>query len=308
MYEQARRLSRQSLFESQHDQHPTLLTFSSAPTEYQFIFNDLNDAFSKLEQAFLPLEELWTFLLDAVYRKQPRGYLIFEDQHKLLFRQEILEHSFVAEMLKDVARNYTQLQASMQGRPPSAFNLTQQQAILNDIGEAWVLLEGEISTSVSDITPATDAEPTKSHCLDNSGNVPADNSPRNSNESDQPLCTYEALREHHSLIYAGGNLCSLVTKFQKVGASPLCILQQVQKALKSSQLMADLRKADLGTIKTFLVRNVTAEKLLSDLLTATTKNTSLISKVNVSQFTTTATTSPRNHTESELKPYELSAE
>ena len=34
--------------------------------------------------------------------------------------------------------------------------------------------------------------------------------------------------------------------------------------------MNDLRKADLGTIKTFLVRNVTAEKLMSDLLTATT--------------------------------------
>ena len=46
--------------------------------------------------------------------------------------------------------------------------------------------------------------------------------------------------------------------------------------------MADLRKADLGTIKTFLVRNVTAEKLLSDLLTATTKNTNLITKVNAS--------------------------
>jgi hypothetical protein len=78
-YEKSRRLSRQTLFESQHDQHPTLLPFNSAPSEYQFIFNDINDAYTKLEQASLPIEELWTFLLDAVYRKQPRGYLIFED-------------------------------------------------------------------------------------------------------------------------------------------------------------------------------------------------------------------------------------
>jgi hypothetical protein len=37
--------------------------------------------------------------------------------------------------------------------------------------------------------------------------------------------------------------------------------------------MADLRKADLNTIKTFLVRNVTVEKLMSDLLTTTTTTT-----------------------------------
>ena len=41
--------------------------------------------------------------------------------------------------------------------------------------------------------------------------------------------------------------------------------------------MNDLRKADLGTIKTFLIRNVTAEKLMSDLLTATSQNSSSIS-------------------------------
>ena len=124
MYEQARRLSRQTLFESQHDQQPTLLTFSSAPSEYQFLFNNISDAYNKLEQASLPLEELWTFLLDAVYRKQPRGNLIFEDQHKLLFRQEILEHSFVNEMLKEISRNFASLQSSMNGQPASAFNLT----------------------------------------------------------------------------------------------------------------------------------------------------------------------------------------
>ena len=95
----------------------------------------------------MPLEELWTFLLDAVYRKQPRGHLIFEDQHKLIFRQEILDNSFVNEMLKEISRNFAQLQAGMQGKPASAFNLTQQQSILHQVGQAWNILEGEINSS-----------------------------------------------------------------------------------------------------------------------------------------------------------------
>ena len=52
------------------------------------------------------LEELWVFLVESVYAKMSHGYLIFEDQHKLLFRQEVLEHRYISELLKDVQRNY----------------------------------------------------------------------------------------------------------------------------------------------------------------------------------------------------------
>jgi len=36
----------------------------------------------------------------------------------------------------------------MQGLPPSAFNLTKAQAILNEIGLGWIELESEINTSI----------------------------------------------------------------------------------------------------------------------------------------------------------------
>ena len=39
----------------------------------------------------------------------------------------------------------------MQGKPASAFNLTQQQSILHEIGEAWSALESEINTSAQDV-------------------------------------------------------------------------------------------------------------------------------------------------------------
>ena len=61
-----------------------------------------------------------------------------------------------------------------------------------------------------------------------------------------------------------------MSKFQKVGASARCILLQVQKALKSSELMEDLTKADFRTIKTFISNNVTAERLLVDILQSST--------------------------------------
>ena len=67
-------------------------------------------------------------------------------------------------------------------------------------------------------------------------------------------------------MYCGGSLAALVSKFQKVGASPRCILNQVQKALKSAELMEDLSKADFRTIKTFITNNITAERLLKDVL------------------------------------------
>ena len=39
------------------------------------------------------------------------------------------------------------------------------------------------------------------------------------------IATYEALREQQRLKYCGGSLVTLVSKFQKVGASARCILK-----------------------------------------------------------------------------------
>ena len=59
--------------------------------------------------------------------------------------------------------------------------------------------------------------------------------------------------------------------------------------------MNDLRKADLGTIKTFLVRNVTAEKLMSDLFTATTSPPSTTAAANGASISPSkTTTTPRS--------------
>ena len=45
-------------------------------------------------------------------------------------------------------------------------------------------------------------------------------------------------------------------------------MQQIQKALKSGELMRDLARADYSTVKTFVTNNVTAERLLADVLTS----------------------------------------
>ena len=57
-----------------------------------------------------------------------------------------------------------------------------------------------------------------------------------------------------------------MSKFQAVGASSKCILKQVLRSLKSAELMEDLAKADVKTIKTFIDNNITAERLLVDVL------------------------------------------
>ena len=105
-YEQTRRVSRYSMFWEQHDNRCTMLTFNSAPQEYQFIFRKVQKAYLGVRQGMLALEELWVFLVESVYQKVSHGFLIFEDQHKLLFRQEVLENCYIAELLKDINRNY----------------------------------------------------------------------------------------------------------------------------------------------------------------------------------------------------------
>ena len=100
----------------------------------------------------------------------------------------------------------------MQGKPASAFNLTQQQSILHEIGAAWSDLESEINTSAQDV-------------VNDQINIAAGSD--DSNVEQPIMCTYETLREQYSLLYSGSNLCSIVTRFQKVGANPACILQQV---------------------------------------------------------------------------------
>ena len=139
-YEATRRVARYTLFWDQHDHRCSMLTFNSAPKEYQFVFAQLREAYLSLQQSCLHLEELWTFLVESVYQKVSEGFLIFADQHKLLFRQEVLEHRYVEEMLKDAQRNYSQLESSMAGLPPSAFSLTKSQAILNEIGLGLISL------------------------------------------------------------------------------------------------------------------------------------------------------------------------
>jgi hypothetical protein len=52
------------------------------------------------------MEEFWIFLVESAYNKVSMGHLIMEDQHKLLFRQEVLEHRYIEKMLKDIRKNY----------------------------------------------------------------------------------------------------------------------------------------------------------------------------------------------------------
>ena len=56
-----------------------MLSFSSAPAEYQYIFNELKDAYLGVRACMQALEEFWMFLVEAAFSKLSHGYLIFED-------------------------------------------------------------------------------------------------------------------------------------------------------------------------------------------------------------------------------------
>ena len=78
-YEKTRRVSRYNLFWDQHDNKCTMLTFNSAPPEYQFVLNELKETYLSIRHGMTALEELWVFLLESVYGQVSHGFLIFED-------------------------------------------------------------------------------------------------------------------------------------------------------------------------------------------------------------------------------------
>ena len=92
------------------------------------------------------MEEIWVFLVESVYNKVSSGYLIFEDQHKLLFRQEVLENRYIEEFLKDIHRNYSLPKNSAKANKIVYSNSIQ--VILNEIGVNLITLENEVSTSI----------------------------------------------------------------------------------------------------------------------------------------------------------------
>ena len=128
-----------------------MLTFQSAPQEYKFLFNMLVDAYLRLRQGWQSLEEIWIFLVESVYNKVSHGYLIFEDQHKLLFRQEVLENRYIEEFLKDIHRNYSQPKNKLMMNQPIYSNATQ--LVLSEIGVNLITLENEVNTSISEALP-----------------------------------------------------------------------------------------------------------------------------------------------------------
>ena len=69
------------MFKERHDNKITMLTFGSAAPEYQFIFNEIREAYLNMigQPGMLGVEELWIYLIEAVYQKIPSGHLIFED-------------------------------------------------------------------------------------------------------------------------------------------------------------------------------------------------------------------------------------
>ena len=154
----------------------------------------------------------------------------------MLFRQEVLEHRYITELLKDIQRNYSNLEASMQGHPPSAFNLTKNQAILNEVGLDQLALETEMSTSIQEqhqsntffdnklsLENSSDCSSRTGRNLDNlnheekSVTMFADQSQKSDQEgfddsNNSPL-TYKSLREQQNQTFCGGSLVSLVNKF-----------------------------------------------------------------------------------------------
>ena len=111
------------------------------------------DAYLRMRQGWQNLEEIWIYLVESVYNKVSHGYLIFEDQHKLLFQQEVLENRYIEEFLKDIHRNYSHHEKNLNAQPIYSNSM---QLVLSEIGVNLITLENEIHTSIQEAHPGQD--------------------------------------------------------------------------------------------------------------------------------------------------------
>lgn len=56
------------------------------------------------------IEEMWIFCMESVFRKEPKGNLMFEQFHKQLFKKEILSHRYIKMFRKEIADVYLEYQ------------------------------------------------------------------------------------------------------------------------------------------------------------------------------------------------------
>ena len=64
-----------------------LLNFSAIPAAYLHVFKMILGAYNQLKEGWLGLEEVWIYLVESVFGQEQAGSLIFEAQHKFLFKK-----------------------------------------------------------------------------------------------------------------------------------------------------------------------------------------------------------------------------
>ena len=65
--------------------------------------------YTRLRECTPDLEEVWVFLMEQVFNQVPKGQLIFEQVHKKLFEQNVINNKFVAAFLQEIKNQYSSL-------------------------------------------------------------------------------------------------------------------------------------------------------------------------------------------------------
>lgn len=97
--------------------------------------------YTRVRDSVVNLEEIWVFLMEAVYQQEMKGQLIFEQVHKQLFEVEILQNQYIQEFLNEIKSQYNNSKLNKKQKQ----NITKSEGILENLYNTLMDLEEEIN-------------------------------------------------------------------------------------------------------------------------------------------------------------------
>lgn len=102
-YEQIKSELRQRIWREVRKSNETIIALYDKPEAFRKIMDLIVRFYTRCREAVVAIEEMWIFLVEALFQQELRGNLIFEQLQKQLFKRDVLNgHRYIQAFIREV--------------------------------------------------------------------------------------------------------------------------------------------------------------------------------------------------------------